>query len=75
MVHDEVWRDAGMPAASAKAYLCVGCIERRLQRKLRPEDFIDCPLNDLSISDNYRFAWSFRTDKLIDRLIGARICQ
>jgi hypothetical protein len=25
--------------------LCVGCVERRLGRTLRPDDFIDCQIN------------------------------
>jgi hypothetical protein len=43
MVANEVWlvanpADAGM--------LCIGCIEKRLGRKLKSDDFLACPLND-----------------------------
>ena len=33
-VHDELWRDYGV-----EGMLCIGCLERRLGRKLTPEDF------------------------------------
>jgi hypothetical protein len=35
MVHDHVWRDAGMDRGD----LCIGCLERRLGRMLSPDDF------------------------------------
>ena len=43
---DRVWEEAGMERTGG--CLCVGCIERRLGRKLRPKDFKrDDPLNGL----------------------------
>jgi hypothetical protein len=43
LVKDSVWRDAGMPKATHNKHsggsLCVGCIEKRLGRRLVPEDF------------------------------------
>lgn len=42
MVEDDVWATAGMPAG----FLCIGCLEARLGRELRPVDFLDCLLND-----------------------------
>lgn len=43
MIHNELWHCAiqNKPAN----FLCVGCLEKRLKRKLVPEDFTDCPLN------------------------------
>jgi hypothetical protein len=41
MIHDHVWplprRGAGM--------LCIGCLERRIGRRLTPGDFTDAPIN------------------------------
>ncbi|MET9876549.1 hypothetical protein ABZZ36_18270 [Actinacidiphila glaucinigra] len=42
MVHDEVWAAAGM---CPFGFLCIGCIERRLGRRLAAADFLDVPLN------------------------------
>jgi hypothetical protein len=36
-VRDAVWRKAGMEPMGG--CLCIGCLERRLGRKLRPKDF------------------------------------
>ncbi|MDT0270859.1 hypothetical protein RM844_31780 [Streptomyces sp. DSM 44915] len=43
MVHDSVWAKARMKDAGG--FLCIGCLEKRLSRRLRPADFTDCPLN------------------------------
>lgn len=68
MVHDEVWAAAGMGPKGG--HLCIGCIENRLGRRLAATDFrTDVPLNDLSIVDG-RYAWSWRTPRLISRLSG-----
>jgi hypothetical protein len=41
MVRDELWdRVAG------DNFLCVGCLEVRLERELTAEDFTDAPVND-----------------------------
>jgi hypothetical protein len=37
MVRDAVWKAAGM--AGYGGCLCIGCLERRLGRMLRPKDF------------------------------------
>jgi hypothetical protein len=37
MVHDPVWKEGGM--GPWDGCLCIGCLEKRLGRKLRPEDF------------------------------------
>jgi hypothetical protein len=42
MVHDELWREAGMTGG----FLCVGCFERRIGRDLVPSDFTAAPINE-----------------------------
>ena len=43
-VRDEVWEAAGMEPMGG--CLCIGCLEKRLGRKLRPRDFLrDHPFN------------------------------
>ena len=61
MVHDSVWKAAGMPAvADLKSYLCIGCIETRLGRRLIPADFTSAGANDP--------AQNWMTARLLDRL-------
>lgn len=43
MVSSEVWEKAGM---SYFGFLCIGCLENRISRKLTSSDFTKCPLND-----------------------------
>ncbi|WP_306364498.1 hypothetical protein [Nocardia sp. CC227C] len=42
-VHDALWQHAG---ARPDSILCIGCLESRLGRRLRHNDFLDAPLND-----------------------------
>lgn len=65
MVTKEVWNAAGMGHVG---YLCIGCLEGRLGRQLCAADFTDCPLNDLTTANVMRYAWSWRTLRLTDRL-------
>jgi hypothetical protein len=65
-VHDHVWAAAGM--APYGGCLCIGCLEVRLGRKLRRGDFTDVLVNDLTISNTDRYAWSWRSDRLRARL-------
>jgi hypothetical protein len=65
VVTKEVWEAAGMPHAG---FLCIGCLESRLGRLLCAADFTDCPLNDPATVDVMRYAWSWRTPRLTDRL-------
>jgi len=57
MVHDAVWARAGM--YSNGGFLCIGCLEKRLGRTLRPSDFTDAPINNL---DN-----PWQTERLVSR--------
>jgi hypothetical protein len=41
MVRDEVWEQA----AGDDGMLCIGCLEKRLGRRLEPRDFLDIPMN------------------------------
>lgn len=45
-VGDEQWADAGMDEMDG--CLCISCLEKRLGRKLKPDDFVDDhPLNEI----------------------------
>ena len=65
-VHDQVWAAAGM--APYGGCLCIGCLEARLGRELHRGDFTDVVVNDLTVSNNPRYAWSWRSDRLRARL-------
>ena len=43
MVTNSCWKRARM--ATLGGLLCVGCLEKRLGKKLTPRNFMDCPLN------------------------------
>jgi hypothetical protein len=48
IVHNHVWQRAGM----ASGCLCIGCLEKRIGRRLVPDDFLpDHPFNELPGSD------------------------
>lgn len=47
MVTDSVWH-AASSAGDEPQYLCLDCLERRLGRPLRPEDFAEFPINEPS---------------------------
>ena len=49
MVRDSVWKAAGIEAMGG--CLCIGCLEERLGRRLTPEDFIDCKINDPNLAN------------------------
>jgi hypothetical protein len=44
MVKDEVWAAAWLKR-SKREFLCIGCLETRLGRRLTSDDFIDAPIN------------------------------
>lgn len=50
MVHDHIWKEFGV----GDGFLCIGCLEDRLGRKLTPLDFIDLPINKLHPYDTPR---------------------
>jgi hypothetical protein len=54
IVREKVWAKAGMDPMGG--CLCIGCLERRLGRRLRSKDFPDHPLN-----------WTPGTERLLHR--------
>lgn len=63
MVTNGCWGRAKM--ASNGGMLCIGCLEKRLGKKLTPRNFIDCPLNwrNICIPEH-------ASPRLISRLLG-----
>lgn len=58
MVHDDVWR-ATQPwneYGGEIRFLCIGCLERRLGRRLASADFSDALVNDPNRADSARLA-------------------
>ena len=47
MVTDEVWQSAVTNPFDRTGMLCIGCLEQRLKRTLKPDDFPDCRLNTI----------------------------
>lgn len=56
-LHDAVWFKAH---SSKHGMLCIGCVERRLGRRLMPSDFNDAPINKLFDDDGIRWPASER---------------
>lgn len=50
MVSDAVWAATG----AGSGFLCVGCVEERLDRCLEPDDFPPLPVNDDDETDSVR---------------------
>jgi hypothetical protein len=68
MVRDAVWAADGMSTVygrrcSSKGYLCIKCLESRLGRTLKPNDFTGAIINSPFIP--------WHTPRLITRLTGA----
>lgn len=62
IVHDHVWQKAGMEGGYSGC-LCIGCLEKRIGRKLEPFDFGDHIFNDPSLPG---------TPRRLDRLTGGK---
>lgn len=58
MVRHEIWKEYG----AGKRMLCVGCLEMRMGRRLTPPDFLDAPINYMSISS--------KSPRLVNRLFS-----
>ncbi len=43
MLHDAVWQAAN---PKSRGMLCIGCLERRIDRRLCPHDFVDAAINN-----------------------------
>ena len=65
MVHDDVWKAA--TGDDPFGWLCVGCLEDRLGRRLTPDDFNDAPCNDPNFLYG-RGGW--HSSRLLSRLNG-----
>jgi hypothetical protein len=67
MVHDDVWGAAGMKPmdpdddAGQSDFLCIGCLEKRLRRKLTPQDFTSDRVNHPSPYDTQRLSSRMRS--------------
>ena len=44
-LHDEVWKKTGMEPMGG--CLCIGCVEKRISRRLKPKDFADHEFNSM----------------------------
>ena len=64
-VHDHIWAQVGL----GRGFLCIGCLEARIGRRLQPEDFPDVPVND---PQRYKLTSS---DRLLDRLGWVRVIE
>jgi hypothetical protein len=53
MVHDDVWAAATTDGGQPR-YLCIGCLETRIGRRLTPADFPEGGLNDSERSHSPR---------------------
>ena len=65
MVREDVWAPGGL--APHGGYLCIGCLEKRLGRRLRSSDFSDAPVNNPT--------WGWKSKRLRDRLGSRRASQ
>ncbi len=50
MVQDALWEAAGL----SRGFLCVGCMESRLGRRLVAADFTDAPCNRMTLGETER---------------------
>jgi hypothetical protein len=73
MVRDAVWSAAGMKVEclDRSGFLCVGCLEKRLGRTLKPKDFTSAPINDPSPWDTERLASRKRRGSTIADVVKA----
>lgn len=62
MVKPSLWAKAG----GGDGYLCIGCLEKRIGRTLRPSDFTNAPINEPD-------AWD--TPRLLERRLGQKFIK
>jgi hypothetical protein len=70
MVKDEIWRQAWghiSRSAPGRQILCIGCLEKRIGRRLTPRDFTDASVND-STSGQFRIGPHVRPACVPDRI-------
>jgi hypothetical protein len=56
MLNNDLWARLA-PLPDGRGYLCIGCAERRLGRRITPLDFSDAPINQPD-----------KSERLLDRL-------
>ena len=62
MIHDELWAQIN---PQLEGLLCIGCVEKRLGRKLKPEDFLPYKTNSYLIVP--------QSNRLKSRILGKRV--
>jgi hypothetical protein len=50
MVHERIWKAHGV----GEGHLCVGCLEKRIGRQLRRQDFTNAPINEIDAQMSLR---------------------
>jgi hypothetical protein len=58
MIEEDVWHSI---VPGDEGMLCIGCLEKRLDRRLTPDDFLKCILNEKEYHEE-------RSDRLLDRM-------
>jgi hypothetical protein len=71
MLFDAVWAQAG----GGDGFLCVGCLEDRLDRRLTPDDFLAVPLNDDSELDSVRLRSRKRSGVVMPAIVNDGRCH
>jgi Protein of unknown function (DUF2695) len=59
MVHEKLWKTHGV----GDDHLCIGCLEKRIGRQLRRQDFIDAPINEIVSRMSLRLQDRLRKEK------------
>ena len=69
MVRDDMWKSFELDEPDEYGwFLCIGCIERRIGRRLIAADFTDCPVNTTNVCGP-------KSKRLLDRMdLPATIC-
>jgi hypothetical protein len=66
VVNKDVWAAAHRGTYDRRGFLCIGCLERRIGRKLTPADFTKAPVNNPF--GNPFGVFVQKSDRLLDRL-------
>ena len=67
MVQNDIWKAYG----AGDGMLCIGCLEKRIGRKLRRQDFIDLPIDEINPeTQSLRLQDRLSTEPSRQRLLG-----
>ncbi len=58
ILRDDLWAEAGMDGW-ASGFLCTPCLEKRLDRKLRQEDYLSWPVG---VDEQGRWSWAAKRE-------------